>query len=73
MILWTQHSCEHFGDLVKVLFVDMQYDYGEKSRGLNSIGILGFKKAFENLGHETVPFYYDDYLTSSNESLQADL
>ncbi len=58
---------------MKVLFVDMQYDYGVKSRGINAIGIMGFKKAFENLGHETIPFYYDEYLGNNLEKLQDDL
>lgn len=58
---------------MKVLFVDMQYDYGQKSRGINAIGILGFKKAFENLGHETIPFFYDEYLNTNLEKLQTDL
>tara|TARA_R110000868_G_scaffold153644_11_gene379207 strand:+ start:17846 stop:18838 length:993 start_codon:yes stop_codon:yes gene_type:complete len=58
---------------VKVLFVDMQYDYGVKSRGINAIGIMGFKKAFENLGLETIPFYYDDYLENNSQQLQSDL
>ncbi|MBH49051.1 MAG: hypothetical protein CME71_12860 [Halobacteriovorax sp.] len=58
---------------MKVLFVDMQYDYGVKSRGINAIGIMGFKKAFENLGHETIPFYYDEYLENNSQQLQSDL
>lgn len=58
---------------MKVLFVDMQYDYGQKSRGINAIGLLGFKKAIENLGHTVEPFFYDDYLHGNNEKLQNDL
>ncbi len=58
---------------MKVLFVDMQYDYGQKSRGINAIGLLGFKKAFENLGHETIPFFYDEYLNGDLAKLQTDL
>jgi spore maturation protein CgeB len=34
---------------------------------------LGFKKAFENLGHETIPFFYDEYLETNIEKLQSDL
>lgn len=47
---------------MKILFVDMQYDYGVEARGANIIGQDGFKKSFEALGHEVVLFYYDSYL-----------
>jgi len=47
---------------MKILYVDLQYDYGKKERGLNIIGLDGFKKSFENLGHDVVMFYYDEYL-----------
>lgn len=47
---------------MKILLVDLQYDYGVKSRGLNEIGELGFKQAFIKLGHNVVCFYYDDFL-----------
>lgn len=50
---------------MKILFVDMQYDYGQKSRGSNDIGEIGFRKPFEKLGHEVIPFYYDDYLKNT--------
>ncbi len=52
---------------MKILFVDMLYDYGKKERGLNDIGQLGFKKSMEDLGHEVIPFYYDDYLKKTDE------
>jgi spore maturation protein CgeB len=52
---------------MKILYVDLQYDYGIKSRGLNLIGQDGFKHSFEKLGNEVVGFYYDDYL--SDETL----
>jgi len=52
---------------MKVLFVDLEYDYGVKSRGINAIGHDGFKKSFERLGHEVVPFYYDGYLDEKDE------
>lgn len=58
---------------MKVLFVDMQYDYGQKSRGINAIGLLGFKKAIENLGHEVETFFYDEYLNGKITELQSDL
>lgn len=51
---------------MKILFVDIQYDYGIKSRGPNSIGQDGFKSSFEKLGHEVIPFYYDEYLNNTN-------
>jgi len=52
---------------MKVLFVDLKYDYGIESRGLNAIGQDGFKKSFERLGHEIIPFYYDDFLDKTDE------
>jgi spore maturation protein CgeB len=47
---------------MRIMYVDLQYDYGDPSRGQNFIGQLGFKRAFETLGHEVVSFYYDQYL-----------
>lgn len=47
---------------MKILYVDLQYDYGIKERGKNIIGLDGFKKSFEKLGHDVKMFYYDDYL-----------
>ncbi len=47
---------------MKVLYVDLKYDYGIKSRGINSIGQDGFKNSFIRLGHSVDSFYYDDYL-----------
>ena len=58
---------------MKILFVDIEYDYGEKSRGPNAIGQLGFKASFERLGHTVVPFYYDSYLKGDLSKLQVDL
>jgi len=49
---------------MKILYVDLQYDYGIQSRGLNLIGQDGFKHSFEKLGHEVVGFYYDDLLAN---------
>lgn len=57
---------------MKILYVDLQYDYGIKERGRNLIGLDGFKKSFEELGHTVVMFYYDQYL-SSLELLQSKL
>lgn len=57
---------------MKILYVDLQYDYGIKDRGLNSIGLDGFKSSMEKLGHTVVPFFYDEYL-SQIEKLQDDL
>lgn len=54
---------------MKIIYVDIEYDYGIKSRGLNPIGQMGFKKSLEALGHEVVSFYYDDYLNNT-EPLQ---
>ena len=48
---------------MKILYVDLQYDYGKKERGLNQIGEFGFHQVFKKLGHDVVCFYYDDYLS----------
>jgi spore maturation protein CgeB len=60
---------------MKILFVDMQYDYGKKERGRNIIGQDGFIKSLEELGNEVEPFYYDEYLSSNalSDKLQFDL
>ncbi|NCO00455.1 MAG: glycosyltransferase [Epsilonproteobacteria bacterium] len=50
---------------MKILYVDLQYDYGIKERGRNIIGLDGFKKSFEDLGHDVVMFYYDEYLSNT--------
>lgn len=55
---------------MKILYVDLQYDYGNPKRGLNQIGNIGFYKVFESLGHEVIPFYYDTYLNKLNELQQ---
>ncbi|MBU3914984.1 glycosyltransferase [bacterium] len=57
---------------MKILYVDLKFDYGEEKRGLNNIGQEGFIKAFINLGHDLEPFYYDSYLNNI-EPLQKDL
>ena len=57
---------------MKILYVDLLYDYGIKSRGDNQIGQIGFLKVFKSLGHDVVPFYYDSYLKNL-ESLQVEL
>lgn len=55
-----------------ILFVDLQYEYGMKHRGTNTIGQKGFKEVFERLGHKVSTFYYDKYLTHIND-LQSEL
>ena len=50
---------------MKILYVDLQYDYGIKERGRNIIGLDGFKKSFEELGHDVVMFHYDEYLNDT--------
>jgi spore maturation protein CgeB len=34
---------------MKILYVDLKYDYGVKSRGINHIGQDGFLKSFKKL------------------------
>lgn len=58
---------------MKILYVDLEFDYGEKKRGINTIGQLGFLASFKKLGHEVVPFYYDSYLGQDLTKLQSDL
>ncbi len=57
---------------MKLLFVDLKYDYGNKSRGINLIGEHGFRKSFEKLNFQVDTFYYDEYLNNKNQ-LQSDL
>lgn len=57
---------------MRVLYVDLEYDYGIKSRGINFIGQDGFKKSFERLGHDVKTFYYDNFLNKLPE-LQTEL
>lgn len=52
---------------MKIMYVDLQYDYGMKERGLNNIAEFGFVNVFRSLGHEVQPFYYDDYLNKTSE------
>lgn len=59
---------------MRILYVDLQYDYGKRERGSNQIGDLGFRKAFESLGHQVMPFYYDEYFNEGKMlELQSDL
>lgn len=58
---------------MKILFVDLEFDYGLVARGKNTIGQLGFKASLEKLGHQVVPFYYDSYLNKNLKQLQVDL
>lgn len=57
---------------MKILYVDLLYDYGIKERGINIIGQDGFKSSFEKLGYTVECFYYDDYLIKI-DLLQDDL
>ena len=57
---------------MKILYVDLQWDYGKKERGSNQIGEIGFHQVFTNLGHNVSCFYYDDYLVNP-VNLQWDL
>lgn len=57
---------------MKVIYIDLQYSYGVKERGLNTYGQLGILKTFKKLGHDVLEFYYDDYLDNVDK-LQKDL
>ena len=58
---------------MKIMYVDLEFDYGLESRGINTIGQMGFKRSFEELGHTVTPFYYDKYLAGNLEQLQIDI
>lgn len=58
---------------MKIMYVDLEFDYGVAARGINTIGQLGFKASFEKLGHIVIPFYYDSYLSSNLSQLQVDI
>ena len=58
---------------MKIIIVDLEYDYGQITRGKNNIGQLGFKASFENLGHEVFPFYYDAFIEGQSAKLQTEL
>ncbi len=51
---------------MKILYVDLKYDYGIKSRGINHIGQDGFLKSFIELDNEVLSFYYDEYLENTH-------
>lgn len=52
---------------MKILFVDLQYEYGMQDRGRNCIG-ESFMKSITALGHSVEAFYYDDYLSPEKHS-----
>ncbi|WP_333804539.1 CgeB family protein [Sulfurospirillum sp.] len=58
---------------MKILYVDLKYDYGIKERGRNIIGQDGFINSLQILGHIVETFYYDDYLSGDLKKLQEDL
>jgi len=45
---------------MKIVYVDYQYHYGKKGLGFNSIAKDGFIPSFIELGHEVIPFFYDE-------------
>jgi spore maturation protein CgeB len=57
---------------MKVLLVDIEFDYGQKQRGLNTIRQLGYQAGMEKTGHNIIPFFYDDYI-NDRETLQKKL
>jgi spore maturation protein CgeB len=57
---------------MKILLVDVQYEYGMKHRGINQIGEMGFHQVFRRLGHTVECFYYDDFL-NDKKNLQDEL
>lgn len=57
---------------MKILYVDMLHDYGDKNRGFNVIGQDGFISSMKFLGHDVDTFYYDNFLSKPDE-LQVEL
>jgi spore maturation protein CgeB len=57
---------------MRILFVDLEFDYGIPKRGKNDIGQRGFLESLKSLGHEVIPFYYDRFLKNTND-LQGEL
>lgn len=57
---------------MRILFVDMQYDYGVPARGPNQIGLNGFLRALRENGHEVSTFFYD-HLLEKKEELQREI
>jgi spore maturation protein CgeB len=55
-----------------LLYIDFEYNYGQKSRGPHLIAHNGFKASFEKMGFKVGTFYFDDYLQRKAE-LQTDL
>ena len=49
---------------MKILFCDMEFDYGVRQNGINYIG-KAFLKAFQANGCIVETFYYDDFLKQS--------
>ncbi|MEI8672065.1 glycosyltransferase [Vibrio sp. SA48] len=50
---------------MKIIYVDYKYHYGKKELGLNAIAHNGFIASFESLGHNLIPFFYDDFVNDS--------
>jgi len=50
---------------VKIVYVDYNFHYGQKELGLNYIAIDGFIASFLALGHEVIPFFYDDLVNET--------
>ncbi len=52
---------------MKILYCDMQYDYGVCQNGPNFIG-MSFQKAFQKNGCQVVTFYYDEFAQTAKPS-----
>ncbi len=49
---------------MKILVVDLEFDYGKKSRGVNTIREYGYQAALTQLGHSVENFFYDTHLNN---------
>ncbi|MCB9025413.1 MAG: glycosyltransferase [Bdellovibrionaceae bacterium] len=52
---------------MKILLVDLEYDYGDEKRGLNYIRDHGYQYGLTKSGHEIQTFFYDKYLNKKEE------
>ena len=51
---------------MKILLVDLEFDYGQESRGINPIRAYGYQAAMESLGNSVETFFYDQYLNDTD-------
>lgn len=58
---------------MKILYIDLKYDYGMPHRGVNEIGLYGIGESLTKIGHDVHFFYYDQWLHGDKKALQIEL